>query len=285
MKKLLDGQSGAFLRNPLGMLTGPIVGALLAQATPALSQPRLETSAPRAILVDLTTNSTLFERNADELTAPASLVKLMTVEVIFDRIRRGRLSLEDEFTVSKEAGRFARGATMPLRPGAKVTLRDLLKGLIVTLVKNADVGAAEGIAGSVSRFAALMNERAKTVGLPRSRFTNPHGLPDAGQRVTMREMALLAAHLIREYPQHYALFGQKEFASGGTTWRNRNPILDGELGGDGLKTGQTREAGFALVASAERSGRRLVLAMNGLGSEAERAREARKLLEWGFHRR
>jgi D-alanyl-D-alanine carboxypeptidase (penicillin-binding protein 5/6) len=174
---------------------------------------------------------------------------------------------------------------MPLRPGAKVKVRELLQGLLVASANNAAVVVAEGMAGSVPRFVALMNERAKAIGLVRSRFTNPHGLPDAGQWVTMREMALLAAHLIREYPEHYPLFGQKEVTWGGVTWHNRNPILDRKLGGDGLKTGQTREAGFALVASAERSGRRLILAMNGLGSEAERAREARKLLEWGFGRR
>ena len=127
-----------------------------------------------------------------------------------------------------------------------------------------------------------MNDRAKVVGLTKSRFTNPHGLPDAGQRVTMREMALLAGHLISEYPEHYAMFGETTFTFNGTTWRNRNPVLAPDIGGDGLKTGQTREAGYSLVASAERSGKRLVLALNGLSSEAERAREARKLLEWGF---
>ncbi|HZC84638.1 MAG TPA: D-alanyl-D-alanine carboxypeptidase family protein, partial [Rubrobacter sp.] len=210
-------------------MTGLIAAALLTQAALAIGQPQLETSAPRAILVDLTTKSTLLERNADELTAPASLAKLMTVEVIFDQIRRGRLSLENEFTASEAAGRFARGSTMPLRPGAKVKVRDLLQGLLVASANNAAVVVAEGMAGSVPRFVALMNERAKAIGLVRSRFTNPYGLPGAGQRVTMREMALLAAHLIREYPERYALFGQKEFTFGGTTWHNRNPILGGEL--------------------------------------------------------
>jgi D-alanyl-D-alanine carboxypeptidase (penicillin-binding protein 5/6) len=259
-----------------------VAAALICQASAAVGQARLETAAPRAILIDLTNKSTLFEKNADDLTAPASLAKLMTVEVAFDQIRRAQLSLEDEFTVSEQAAGFATGSVLPLRPGAKVKVRDLMLGLLVASANNASLVVAEGIAGSVPEFVALMNERAKAVGLTKSRFTNPHGLPDAGQRVTMREMAILAAHLIREYPEHYALFGETKFMFGGTTWRNRNPVLGPESGGDGLKTGQTREAGYALVASAERSGRRLVLSMNGLKSEAERAQEARKLLEWGF---
>ena len=148
-----------------------VAAALICQAVPAVGQARLETAAPRAILIDLTTKSTLFEKNADDLTPPASLAKLMSVEVAFDQIRKGQLSLDDEFTVSEQAAGFATGSVL---------------SLVV----------AEGIAGSVPKFVALMNERAKAVGLTKSRFTNPHGLPDAGQRVTMREMALLAAHLI-----------------------------------------------------------------------------------------
>ena len=234
------------------------------------------------ILVDFEPKRILLAKNADQDTAPASLVKLMTVEVLFNRIQKGGLSLDDSFTVSEQAARFARGSTMPLDAGAKVRVHDLLQGMLVASANNAAVVMAEGLAGSVPQFAVLMNERAREIGLTRSRFTNPHGLPEAGQRVTMRDMAVLAAHLIRTYPEHYPLFGQGSFSYRGVTWRNRNPLLGANIGADGLKTGQTNEAGYALVASAEQHGRRLILAMNGLKSEAARASEARKLFVWGF---
>ena len=254
----------------------------------AVAQPAVETSAPRAILVDFRSGKVLFEKNADQPTAPASLAKLMTVEVVFDRLKRGRLSLDDRLTVSEHAHRWsgasAGGATLSLKPGSKVGLRDLIQGVIVQSGNDASIVVAEGVAGSVRNFAALMNERAKEIGLERSRFTNPHGLTDPGQTVTMRDMARLAAHLIREYPDFYGYFGQAEITFGGTTHRNRNPLLGLGIGADGLKTGQTAKDGFALVAAAERTGRRLILAMNGLKSADERAEEARKLLEWGFRR-
>lgn len=251
---------------------------------PAAGQPSPGTAAPRAVLFEPATSKVLFEKNADQLTAPASLAKLMTVEVLFDQIRKGRVSLGDAFTVSEQAAHYAHGATMALQPGAQVKVRDLLQGMLVASANNAAVVVAEGIAGSAPPFAALMNQRAREIGLTRSHFTNPHGLPDQGQRVTMREMAALAAHLIRTCPEHYGFFGQLAFTFNGATQRNRNPLLGLGIGADGLKTGQTNEAGYALVASAERDGRRLILAMNGLKSEADRAQEARKLLEWGFGR-
>lgn len=255
---------------------------LLCLGAPVVGQPVLTTAAPRAILIEFATNRVLFEKNSDQLTAPASLAKLMTIEVLFSSIQKGRVSLDDAFTISEQAARFARGSTLVLKPGTKITVRDLLLSMLVVSANNAAVVAAEGIAGSVPQFVALMNQRAREIGLLRSRFTNPHGLPDPGQHVTMREMASLAAHLIRTYPEHYDFFGQQAFTFQGVRHRNRNPLLGLGIGADGLKTGQTNEAGYALVASAKRGGRRLILAMNGLTSEADRASEARKLLEWGF---
>jgi D-alanyl-D-alanine carboxypeptidase (penicillin-binding protein 5/6) len=208
----------------------------------------------------------------------------MTVEILLDQIRKGHIRLDDAFTVSEQAARLARGATLTLKPETKVAVRDLLQGMLVVSANNAAIVVAEGIAGSVPPFAALMNLRAREIGLTRSRFTNPHGLPDPGQHVTMREMAALAARLIRTYPEHYGFFDRQAFTFNGLTQRNRNPFLGLGIGADGLKTGQTNEAGYALVASAERDGRRLILAMNGLKSEADRAHEARKLMEWGFGR-
>jgi D-alanyl-D-alanine carboxypeptidase (penicillin-binding protein 5/6) len=273
---------GQVLRRRPRSLACLTTAVLLCLGGAVAGQPALTTAAPRAILVEFATRKVLFEKNADQLTAPASLAKLMTVEVLLDQIRKGRVRLDDAFTVSEQAARLARGATLTLKPETKVAVRDLLQGMLVVSANNAAIVVAEGIAGSVPPFAALMNLRAREIGLTRSRFTNPHGLPDPGQHVTMREMAALAAHLIRTYPEHYGFFGQQAFTFNGVTQRNRNPLLGLGIGADGLKTGQTNEAGYALVASAERDGRRLILAMNGLKSEADRAQEARKLLEWGF---
>jgi serine-type D-Ala-D-Ala carboxypeptidase (penicillin-binding protein 5/6) len=275
---------GQVLRRRPRSLACLTTAVLLCLGGAVAGQPALTTAAPRAILVEFATRKVLFEKNADQLTAPASLAKLMTVEVLLDQIRKGRVRLDDAFTVSEQAARHARGATLTLKPETKVAVRDLLQGMLVVSANNAAIVVAEGIAGSVPPFAALMNLRAREIGLTRSRFTNPHGLPDPGQHVTMREMAALAAHLIRTYPEHYGFFGQQAFTFNGVTQRNRNPLLGLGIGADGLKTGQTNEAGYALVASAERDGRRLILGMNGLKSEADRAQEARKLLEWGFGR-
>jgi D-alanyl-D-alanine carboxypeptidase (penicillin-binding protein 5/6) len=275
---------GQVLRRRPRSLACLTTAVLLCLGGAVAGQPALTTAAPRAILVEFATRKVLFEKNADQLTAPASLAKLMTVEVLLDQIRKGRVRLDDAFTVSEQAARLARGATLTLKPETKVAVRDLLQGMLVVSANNAAIVVAEGIAGSVPPFAALMNLRAREIGLTRSRFTNPHGLPDPGQHVTMREMAALAAHLIRTYPEHYGFFGQQAFTFNGVTQRNRNPLLGLGIGADGLKTGQTNEAGYALVASAERDGRRLILGMNGLKSEADRAQEARKLLEWGFGR-
>lgn len=257
---------------------------LAASAAPAAESPAPDTSAPRAIVLDHRTGKVLFAKNANAPTAPASLAKLMTVEVLFDRVRKGQVSLSDQFVISDHAGRFGQGSRMALTPGARVAVRDLLRGALVISANNAAIAIAEGIAGSIPRFAALMNQRAKEIGLANSRFANPHGLSDPGQHVTMADMALLASHLIRTYPEHYRYLGEAEFTFNGVTQRNRNPLLGSDVGADGLKTGQTNQAGYALVASAERNGRRLVLAMSGLKSESDRASEGRKLLEWGFRR-
>jgi D-alanyl-D-alanine carboxypeptidase (penicillin-binding protein 5/6) len=266
-----------------GRLVACVAIALLGSAGPfgvAAAQSTPTTKAPRAILVAFESGEVLLDKNADQATAPASLAKLMTVAVAFEDLKAGRLTLDSTFTVSNGAAKAARGASMGLRAGMRVTVRDLLQGIVVQSANEAAIVLAEGIAGSSSAFAALMNRRAKDLGLTGSHFTNPNGLPDARQRVTMRDMAVLAAHLVRDHPEHYALFGQRTFTFGGRTYSNRNPLL--ALGADGLKTGQTAEAGYALVASARRDGRRLVLAMNGLSSEAERADEARRLIAWGF---
>lgn len=260
----------------IGAALAILLGSAVAQ------EPAPATTAPRAILVEYDTGRVLLAKNADEATAPASLAKLMTAGIVFDALKAGRFTLDDTFPVSEAAARAARGATMDLRAGERVAVSDLLQGLVVQSANEAAIVLAEGVAGSLPAFTALMNRRAGEIGLTGSRFTNPNGLPDRGQRVTMRDLTTLAAHLLREHPDRYGLFGQRVFTFRGRAYRNRNPLLDAGLGADGLKTGQTREAGYALVASAVRDGRRLILAMNGLPSETARAEEARRLLAWGL---
>ena len=275
------------MRRAIGILrltrhAASVAALLLAFLPGALAQTAPSTAAPRAILIDHASGRVLLEKNADQPTAPASLAKLMTIALAFDALKAGRLAPDGALEVSSNAAKAARGATMGLRAGETVAVGDLLQGLAVQSANEAAVVLAEGLAGSVPAFVAQMNRRAAEIGLSGSRFTNPNGLPDDAQRVTMRDMAALAGHLLRDHPERYALFAQRTFTFRGRTYRNRNPLLDADPGADGLKTGQTAQAGYALVASAAHGGRRLVLALNGLPSEAARAEEARRLMAWGF---
>ncbi len=243
-----------------------------------------ETTAPTALLVDFSTDRVLYEKNVDERIAPASLAKLMTLAVIFDALRQGTVERNDRFTVSekawREGGAESGGSTMFLPLKSEVSLDDLIKGIIIQSGNDATIVAAEGIAGSIEAFAKTMNAEAKRIGLTNSHFTNPHGLPDPEQYVTARDLVLLAAYLIREFPDEYPLFAEESFSFNGIKQQNRNPLL--RVGADGLKTGHTARAGFGLVASAERDGRRVVLAMSGMQSADERASETRRLMEYGL---
>ncbi len=243
-----------------------------------------ETTAPTALLVDFSTDRVLYEKAADERIAPASLAKLMTLVVIFDALRDGTVQRDDRFTVSekawREGGAESGGSTMFLPLKSDVSVDDLIKGIIIQSGNDATIVAAEGIAGSVEAFAGRMNAQAIRIGLTSSHFTNPHGLPDPEQYVTARDLVRLAAYLIREFPDEYPLFAEESFTFNGIKQRNRNPLLS--VGADGLKTGYTAEAGFGLVASAERDGRRVMLAMSGMQSADERARETRRLMEYGL---
>lgn len=193
---------------------------------------------------------------------------------------------EDTFTVSEHAwrtgGPSSGGSTMFLKLRSQVSVRDLIQGIAVQSGNDAAVVVAEGLAGSEAGFAAMMNRRAEAIGLRNSRFVNPHGLPSPDEHVTMRDMSVLAAHLVRTYPDQYATFKEEAFTYNKIRQANRNPVLGEVEGADGLKTGHTKESGYSMVASAERDGGRLILAMSGLTSAKERVEEARKLLEWGF---
>jgi D-alanyl-D-alanine carboxypeptidase (penicillin-binding protein 5/6) len=245
-----------------------------------------QTLAPNAILYDADSQSVLFEKGADDLTAPASMVKIMTAVVVFEEIAQGRLKPEDEMVVSENAwrrgGAVSGGSTMFALPNSRIKVADLLSGLLVHSGNDAAIALAEGLAGSEENFVRLMNERAARIGLKRSQFRNVMGFGHPEQRVTMRDMALLSHHVIVTYPEQYRLFGQREFTWNRVRQQNRNPLLSMDIGADGLKTGNIEEAGFGLVGSAVQNGQRLIVVVNGLKTARDRGQEARKLLEWGF---
>jgi serine-type D-Ala-D-Ala carboxypeptidase (penicillin-binding protein 5/6) len=265
-------------------LAGALACLLLIVAVPKAFG--VTTAAPNAILVDHGTGSVLFEKNADAPSTPASLAKLMTIAVAFDEIRHHRLELDDELIVSetawKEGGAASGGSSTFLPLGSRVKVLDLLRGIIVQSGNDASIVLAEGIAGSEGAFVQMMNAKAQELGLTGSHFLNSHGLPDPAQNVTPRDLAQLARYIIREHPDLYRLFAEREFTFNKIRQPNRNRLLWIVPGTDGLKTGYTNDSGYSLVGSAIREARRLIVVVMGLKSASQRTREARKLLEWGF---
>ena len=266
--------------------------AIGAAALPARAQaPKhddatFQTTAPYAILIDADTGTVLFEKNADKLNPPASMSKLMTVEVVLHAIKEGRLKPDDEFTISEYAwrkgGARAGGSTMFAALHSRVKVEDLLRGVAIASGNDACIALAEGMAGSEGAFADLMNKRAKELGLTQSHFVNPTGLHDPEHLMTMRELAKLAQHIQKTYPEFYKIYSEREFLWNKVKQQNRNPLLVMGIGADGMKTGYTKEAGYGLVGSAVQNGLRLIVVVNGFANAKERAEEARKLLEWGF---
>lgn len=245
-----------------------------------------ETRAGEAVLMDGATGTILFAKNADKEVPPASLAKLMTLEVVFHAIKTGHLKLDDTFQVSENAwrngGAMSGGSTMFAKVHSTIKLEDLIQGIIVQSANDACITIAEGMAGSESNFARMMTERAREIGLKNSVFDNATGLPDPRSHVTMRDLVMLARHLHDDYPDLYHYFGEDSFTWNNIRQRNRNPLIAMGIGVDGLKTGFTDASGYAIVASMAQGGRRLYLAMSGMKSERERAEESRKMLEWGM---
>src|SRR5688500_16189879 len=245
-----------------------------------------QTAAPTAILMDAGSHAVLFEKNADEPTAPASMAKVMTAEVVFNEIKNGRLNFDSEFVVSENAwrkgGSGSGGSSMFAKVNTPVRLEDLLRGLIVQSGNDAAIALAEGIAGTEDNFARIMNERAKQIGLSKSTFRNSTGYGHPEQKVTVRDLAKLALYVIETYPDLYKMFGEREFTWNKIRQQNRNPLLFADIGADGLKTGNIDEAGYGLIGSAVQNNQRLIVVVNGLKTAKDRATESRKLLDWGF---
>jgi len=243
--------------------------------------------APTAILIEASSGSVLFEKNADELRAPSSMMKLVTAEVVFHAVKQGSVKLTDEYRISENAwrrgGAPSGGSTMFAAINSKVSVDDLLHGAIIQSGNDACIALAEGMAGNEHIFAAdFMTKRARELGLTKSTFANSNGLPDPGNKMTARELAMLARHIILTYPDFYKLFGEKEFTWNKIRQLNRNPLLKALDGADGLKTGYTKEGGYGMVGSAVQNGTRLIVVVNGLEDSEDRASETKKMLEWGF---
>ena len=245
-----------------------------------------DTQAPTAILVEATTGSVLFEKSADDLRAPSSMLKLMTVEVVFDALKRGEIQLTDEYKVSENAwrkgGAPSGASTMFAAINSRISVMDLLRGAVIHSGNDSCMVLAEGLSGGEKAFADRMTKRARQLGLSKSSFGNSSGLPDPENLMSVRELSVLARHLIQTYPDWYKLFGEREFTWNKIRQFNRNPLLATFEGADGLKTGYTKDGGYGLVGSAAQNGLRLVVVVNGLESLADRASETKKLLEWGF---
>jgi D-alanyl-D-alanine carboxypeptidase (penicillin-binding protein 5/6) len=258
-----------------------------AMATQARKDEGFQTTVPNAILIDGESGSVLFEKNADVLVPPASLSKLMTTEVVLNEIKQGRIKPTDEFIVSENAwrkgGAPSHTSSMFVPIHSRVSVADLLHGVVIQSGNDACIVLAEGIAGSEEKFADMMTARAREIGMPKSTFGNSNGLPDPKQLMTARELAKVARQIILTYPEDYHLYGETEFTWNKIRQVNRNPLLGMNIGADGLKTGFIKEAGYGLVGSAVQNGMRLIVVVMGAKNDKERADEGKKLLEWGFH--
>ncbi|MDI6026105.1 D-alanyl-D-alanine carboxypeptidase family protein [Corticibacterium sp. UT-5YL-CI-8] len=245
-----------------------------------------ETKAEQVYMIDAETGAVLFSKDADKPVPPASLAKLMTMEVVFNAIKAGRYGLDDTFVVSENAwrkgGAGSGGSTMFAKVKSAIRLEDLMQGVVVQSANDACITIAEGMAGSEENFALQMTERARQLGLQTSVFKNSTGLPAEGQLVTMKELTLLGRHIWQTYPEFYRIYSHRDFTWNKIFQRNRNPLLAMDIGADGMKTGFTEESGYAIVGSVSRDGRRIFAAMSGMKTDKERAEEARKLLDWGM---
>ena len=247
-------------------------------ATPAFS---FDTLARSAMVMDQTTGAILMTKDADRPIPPASMSKLMTLYMLFEALRDGRVSMETEFLVSERATKIG-GSTMFLRSGERVSIRDLIQGIIVQSGNDACITVAENIAGTEDAFARQMTKRALELGMTSSTFGNSTGWPDPIQRMSARDLVHIANLLITEFPDYYPFFSQTSFTWDGVKQSNRNPLLTLGIGADGLKTGHTNEAGYGLVGSAKQGERRIIFMLTGLETKSDRANEAEKLTNWAF---
>jgi D-alanyl-D-alanine carboxypeptidase (penicillin-binding protein 5/6) len=263
-----------------------LASAGLALCLAATTASAFDTRARAAFVVDQQSDTVLLSKNAQEPLPPASMSKLMTLYVAFEALRDGRLTLDERLPVSQHAMSY-KGSTMFLNTQDRVRVEDLLRGIIVLSGNDACVVIAEALSpdGTEAGFARYMTERARQLGMKHSTFANSNGWPAAGHRMSVEDLAILAEHLIEDFPEYYPLFSETEFLFDGrapSNTRNRNPLLRLNIGADGLKTGHTEEAGYGLVGSAKQGDRRVIFVISGLSSNAARAEEAEAIVNWSF---
>lgn len=258
-----------------------VISILISVSAAPTGAAAFETRATAAYLLDMQSGMVLFEKNGESPMPPASMSKMMTIYMLMERIQRGELALTDTFLVSEKAWRMG-GSRMFLEVGSRVTADELLKGLIVHSGNDAAVVVAEALGGTEERFAEMMSEKGRTLGMTGSHFANATGWPSPEQYMTPRDLAILAMRTIVDFPSLYRYYAERTFTYNEITQENRNPLLYRDIQADGLKTGHTEESGYGLVSSVERNGRRLVLVVNGLESARARGDESERLLDYGF---
>jgi D-alanyl-D-alanine carboxypeptidase (penicillin-binding protein 5/6) len=248
---------------------------------PAQPTAGMETQAKHAFIIEVETGTVLLDKLADEHMAPASMSKIMTAYIVFDMLKQGRASLDDELPVSERAWRL-QGSKMFVPIGGRIKIEDLLKGMIIQSGNDACLVLAEGLAGSEEAFVELMNQKAKEIGLKDSHFANVDGLPNPDHWMTARDLATLSIRTIKDFPEYYHYYGEMDYEFNNIKQGNRNPLLYKGAGADGLKTGHTEEAGFSLTASVKRDDRRIIVVIGGLPTMKVRAQESERLIEWAF---
>ncbi|MDA7688753.1 D-alanyl-D-alanine carboxypeptidase [Candidatus Pelagibacter sp.] len=266
-----------------------LITILLTLLLTANSNAAFEIKARTAILQDYLSGEILFEKDADKSIYPASMTKIMTAIIAFDLIRSGDLNLDEKFLVSENAWRLSSAgySSMFIMVGDEVSVENLLKGIIVASGNDACVALAEGIAGTEDEFAVMMTAKAKEIGMDNTNFANSSGINDTENVSTVRDIMLMSRYLIKEFPEEYKYFAEKEFTwdrTGGDpiTQGNRNPLLYKSLGADGIKTGYLAVEKYSLASSVERNGRRLIAVGSGFNTKNDRSRESAKLLTWGL---
>ncbi len=247
----------------------------------SLTAHAFDTSATAALVVDYETGTVLLEKNADVALPPASMSKLMTLNMLFEALHEGRLRLDSKFRVSTKAWQMG-GSKMFVKEGDSISVENLIRGIIIQSGNDACVVVAEGLAGSEAEFANRMTKRARKLGMEDSVFANSTGWPHPDHRMSAKDLVTLATHIIRDFPEYYPYFSEQSFEWAEIVQANRNPLLQMDIGADGLKTGHTEESGYGLVGSAVQDGRRIVYVVMGLGSTSERAQEGERVVSWAF---
>jgi D-alanyl-D-alanine carboxypeptidase (penicillin-binding protein 5/6) len=257
---------------------------LIAFVSPALAQVApLETVAKQAYIIDAETGQVLFDKAGDERMPTSSMSKTMTMYMVFDALKSGKITLDQELPVSEKAWKM-QGSKMfvPPPPEGMVKVEDLVRGVIVQSGNDATIVLAEGLAGSEGEFAIAMNRKAQELGMKNSNFMNASGWPDENHYSTCHDLALLGMAMIRDFPDYYKYYSEKDFTYNSIKQGNRNPLLYKNIGADGIKTGHTEGAGYGLMGSAVRDNRRVVMVLNGMASMDERAQESTRLMEWAL---